>query len=86
MSPVTVSIATRSFLFGSCDWPAIFANPLLAKNTIFDNTPAPTYPHLLELFVFILPSKDDVFCPHSSSTAHINALPRLHLFLDFVGS
>ena len=61
----------------------MFANNLPAKVTILDNTPLPTYVHFSVLALF--PNLEDKFVPHSSSTAHINASPKLQALTEVVG-
>ena len=65
----------------------MFANNLPAKVTILESTPWPTYLHFsLECMFFVFgPNLEDTFVPHSSSTPHINASPKLHLLTEVVG-
>ena len=56
----------------------MFANNLFAKTTILDKTPIPTILHFsfASARLSLGPNWDELFVPHSSSIAHMTALPK----------
>ena len=61
----------------------MFANNFPAKVTILERTPWPTYLHFSLLWAPVFaPSLEETLVPHSASTAHIKASPKLHLLTD----